>query len=540
VLILDEPTSGVDPVARDSFWQYLIDLSRDEGVTIFLSTHFMNEAERCDRISLMHAGEVLAVGTAKELTQRRGMDKLEDAFIAYLEDAAGKEPGAKPIRAEVPLGIVSSGPGLTRGPSAHELVPWACTPSGTAEAVSTDGRIKSGYDGQEAGLSRSTKLSLPSAASRFDLRRLWAYARRETMEILRDPIRLTFSFLGPLILMLTVGYGISFDVEHLAYAAFDQDQTNESHELLENFSGSRYFGEHRDVSSEAELDHRLKSGELKLALQIPTNFGKDLLTDKRPELSVWLDGAMPFRAETASSYVQGLAQTYLIDQAARGHIAGLRPLPVNLEARFKYNHAFKSVYQTIPSTIMLVLILIPAMMTAVGVAREKETGSIANFRSTPITGVEFLLGKQLPYVAIGLASFMTLLLVAVYLFGVPVKGSVAALLAGVFVYIGAATAFGLLVSCFTSTQIAAIFTTTILTLVIGINFSGLLVPFSSLSGAARWIGLGFPSGWFTQISLGAFTKGLGFAELWADLLVLVAFALGFVAAATLILRKQEA
>jgi len=340
--------------------------------------------------------------------------------------------------------------------------------------------------------------------------------------------------------MVTVGYGISFDVEHLAYAAFDQDQSKESRELLENFSGSRYFTEHLEIGNDTELDHRLKNGELKAALEIPPNFGKDLLTDKHPEISVRLDGAMPFRAETASGYVMGLAQTYLTDQAARGHIAGLRPLPVNLEARFKYNQAFKSVYQTIPSTIMLVLILIPAMMTAVGVAREKETGSIANFRSTPITGIEFLLGKQLPYVAIGIASFLTLLLMAIYLFSVPVKGSLAALLAGVFIYIGAATAFGLLVSCFTSTQIAAIFTTTILTLVIGINFSGLLVPFSSLSGAALWIGLGFPSGWFTQISLGTFTKGLGLDELWPDLLVLVLFALVFVAAATLILRKQEA
>jgi ribosome-dependent ATPase len=492
VLILDEPTSGVDPVARDSFWQYLISLSRDGGVTIFLSTHFMNEGERCDRISLMHAGKVLALGPAKELSERRGKDNLGDAFIAYLEDASGIEPGAKWSETEAP-------------------------PEPT----------------------RSTVVRA-SVSSRFDLRRLWAYARRETMEILRDPIRLAFSFLGPLILMLTVGYGISFDVEHLAYAAFDQDQSKESRELLENFSGSRYFTEHPDIAVDTALDHRLKSGELKVTLEIPPNFGKDLLTDKDPEISVWLDGAMPFRAETASGYVMGLAQTYLTDQAARGHIAGLQPLPVNVEARFKYNQAFKSVYQTIPSTIMLVLILIPAMMTAVGVAREKETGSIANFRSTPITGIEFLLGKQLPYVAIGFASFLTLLLVAIYLFGVPVKGSFAALLAGVFVYIGAATAFGLLISCFTSTQIAAIFTTTILTLVIGINFSGLLVPFSSLSGAALWIGLGFPSGWFTQISLGTFTKALGFGELWPDLLVLVVFALGFVAAATLILRKQEA
>ena len=492
VLILDEPTSGVDPVARDSFWQYLIGLSRDEGVTIFLSTHFMNEAERCDRISLMHAGKVMALGTAKELAERRGMDKLEDAFIAYLEDASGIQLGAKPSEAEA-------------------------SPEPIRPAVSP---------------------ALKTA--RFDLRRLWAYARRETMEILRDPIRLAFSLLGPLILLVTVGYGISFDVEHLAFAAFDQDQTTQSRELLENFSGSRYFGEHSEISSDTELENRLKSGELKVAIEIPTNFGKDLVRGKRPEISVWLDGAMPFRAETASGYVEGLALTYLSDQAARGHIAGLQALPINVEERFRYNQAFKSVYQTIPSTIMLVLILIPAMMTAVGVAREKETGSIANFRSTPITRIEFLLGKQLPYVGIGMVSFLTLLLLAIFLFSVPVKGSLATLITGVFLYIGAATAFGLLVSCFTSTQIAAIFTTTILTLVIGINFSGLLVPFSSLSGGARWIGLGFPSGWFTQISLGTFTKALDFAELWPDLVMLSVFALGFVAAATIILRKQEA
>ena len=490
VLILDEPTSGVDPVARDSFWRTLISLSRDDGVTIFLSTHFMNEAERCDRISLMNAGKVLAVGTAKELTERRGMERFEDAFIAYLEDAGGRE--SKPSET---------------APSPEPTWPAA---------------------------------SRASVSSRFDLRRLWAYARRETMEILRDPIRLTFAIAGPLILMVTIGYGISFDVEHLAYAVFDQDQTTQSRELLENFAGSRYFTEHPDIVGQSELEHRLKSGELKVALEIPPNFGKDLVADKQPEISVWLDGAMPFRAETASGYVSGLGMTYLTDQAARGHITNLQPMPVNVEERFRYNQAFKSIYQTVPATIMLVLILIPAMMTAVGVAREKETGSIANFRSTPITGIEFLLGKQLPYVVIGLVSFLTLLLTAIYLFGVPVKGSLATLFAGVLIYIGATTAFGLLVSCFTSTQIAAIFTTTILTIVIGVNFSGLIVPFSSLAGGGLWIGLGFPSGWFTQVSLGTFTKALGFAELWSDLLALLVFALGFVAAASVILRKQEA
>jgi len=324
VLILDEPTSGVDPVARDSFWRTLISLSRDDGVTIFLSTHFMNEAERCDRISLMNAGKVLAVGTAKELTERRGMERFEDAFIAYLEDAGGRE--SKPSET---------------APSPEPTWPAA---------------------------------SRASVSSRFDLRRLWAYARRETMEILRDPIRLTFAIAGPLILMVTIGYGISFDVEHLAYAVFDQDQTTQSRELLENFAGSRYFTEHPDIVGQSELEHRLKSGELKVALEIPPNFGKDLVADKQPEISVWLDGAMPFRAETASGYVSGLGMTYLTDQAARGHITNLQPMPVNVEERFRYNQAFKSIYQTVPATIMLVLILIPAMMTAVGVAARRRPG----------------------------------------------------------------------------------------------------------------------------------------------------------------------
>ena len=188
-----------------------------------------------------------------------------------------------------------------------------------------------------------------SVSSRCDLRRLWAYARRETIEILRDPIRLAFSFLDPLILMLTVGYGISFDVEHLAYAAFDQDQTNESRELLENFSGSRYFGEHNDIASDAESDQRLKSGQLKIALEIPTNFGKDLLTDKPQEVSVWLDGAMPFRAETASGYVEGLALSFLTDQAARGHIAGLRPLPAMLRRGLSTTEHLKAFVRPFPA-----------------------------------------------------------------------------------------------------------------------------------------------------------------------------------------------
>jgi len=495
LLILDEPTSGVDPVARDAFWRSLIDLSRNDGVTIFLSTHFMNEAERCDRISLMHRGRVLAVGAPKELVKKRGSASLEDAFISYLEEAAGTD---KTKKAE----------------AAQPAAPPA-------------------------------KAAAPSRASRrFDPGRLWAYARRETMELLRDPIRLSFAFVGPVILMLAFGYGITFDVENLKFAAFDQDETPESHRLIENFSGSRYFSERPPISSAAEIEQRMKSGELAVVVEIPSGFGRDLASLRPPEVAVWIDGAMPFRGETAKGYVTGLGLKYAKDlaverlgpnTASNVYLGGL-----NLENRFRYNQAFKSVFAMVPTVIVMMLILIPAIMATIAVVLEKETGSIANFRSTPISKFEFLAGKQFPYVAVGMLTFTLLVLMALFVFNVPVKGSFAALALGTLLYVFSTCGFGQLVSTFTQTQVAAVFATTVLSVIPTVNFSGLLVPVSSLTGQGRLIGLMFPAAWFQPISVGTFTKGLGFADLWSNALVLAAFALVYLLAAQIVLQKQEA
>lgn len=487
MLILDEPTSGVDPIARDAFWRTLIDLSRDDGVTIFLSTHFMNEAERCDRISFMHAGKVLAVGTPQELVEKRGVDTLEEAFIAYLKEAAGLED-APPETAAVPAAAVRP-----------------ATPQ-----------------------------------RRFDPRRLWACARRETMELLRDPIRLSFSFLGPLLLMLAFGFGISFDVENLKFAAFDQDNSMESRQLVEAFSSSRYFSEQAPIRSAAELDQRLRRGELQLAIEIPPSFGRDLMSGRVPELSVWLDGAMPFRGETTRGYVTGLATQYAQGFASAQAASSHAPSPVTVETRFRYNQAFKSANAMVPSVIMLMLILIPAIMSAIGVVREKETGSIANFRSTPISRFEFLFGKQLPYIAIAMGSFVMLVLVALTIFAVPIKGSAWVLGLATLLYVSATTGFGQLISSFTRTQVAAVFATAILSIIPAINFSGLMVPVASLSGGGRIIGMSLPPAWYQPVSVGVFTKGLGVAELWPNLVMLGFFFLLFLVVAQLALRKQEA
>jgi ribosome-dependent ATPase len=505
ILILDEPTSGVDPVARDAFWRTLIDLSRNDGVTIFLSTHFMNEAERCDRISLMHQGRVLAVGSPKELVKERGSATLEDAFIAYLEEAAATGEKKKSEAAPQP---------------ADQAAQITAAPQPT---------------GQETAASRVSK--------RFDPGRLWAYARRETMELLRDPIRLSFAFIGPVILMFAFGYGITFDVENLNFAAFDQDRTPESRRLLEGFSGSHYFSERPPVNSTTELEQRMRSGELAVVVEIPPGFGRDIANRRAPEVGFWVDGAMPFRGETTKGYVTGIVLRYVQDlvlerlgpnAASNVYLGGLK-----LENRFRYNQGFKSVFSMVPSVIVMMLVLIPAIMATIAVVREKETGSIANFRSTPISKFEFLCGKQFPYVAVGMLTFTVLLLMAYFVFQVPVKGSLGALILGALLYVLSTCGFGQLISTFTQTQVAAVFATTVLSVIPTVNFSGLLVPVSTLTGQGRLIGLMFPAAWFQPISVGTFTKGLSYSDLWFNGLVLALFAVGFLIASHTFLRKQE-
>jgi ribosome-dependent ATPase len=489
VMILDEPTSGVDPAARDMFWRLLGELSRRDGVTIFVSTHFMNEAERCDRVSLMHAGKVLAVGTPEELRQTKRAASLEDAFIAYLDEADSNgtvDKGSPPVWTKY-----------------QEIMP------------------------------------LPSTSLRASLRRMWAFAYRETRELLRDWVRLSFALVGPLILLLTFGYGITFDVENLSFAVLDRDHSADSRQLVESFSASRYFRQKVPLHSEAEVDRRLRSGDLRLVIDIPPGYGRDLAAGRRPEIGFFLDGATPFRAETTRNYVDGIVLSYAEDLArrARGVVPDL--VAASLEPRFRYNQDFRSVFALTPGLIMIFMVLFSSMLAALGVVRERELGSIANLYASPATVGEFLIGKQLPYILFGFTSFVSLLALAGLAFDVIVKGSLLALALGGLLYTFAATAFGILVSVFVRSQVAAIVVTAIVCTVPAINFSGYLYPAAALQGSGRLIGMGFPSLWFQNISLGALTKARSLTDLYPNHLILLAFGVVYLMAASLLLRKQD-
>ncbi len=484
MLILDEPTSGVDPVARDRFWELLLDISRRQGVTIFISTHFMNEAERCDRISLMHAGKVLASDTPTALKQSRGAATLEETFISYLEEATEESP----IETQM-------GPGMLPPP---------------------ESRPRGG----------------------FRLMRLLGIARRETLELWRDPIRLTFALFGSALLMILLGYGMTFDVDELRFAALDRDQTPGSRDYVQNISGSRYFIERPPLFDQAELDRRMRSSELSLAIEIPPGFGADLKRGRSPEVGVWIDGAMPFRAETTRGYVQGLHYQYLTDLATRSGVTSPTGA-ADIEVRYRYNQDFESFNAMVPGTIAILLVFIPAMMTALGVVREKELGSITNLYVTPVSRLEFLLGKQLPYVGISMIGFFGLLALSVSLFGVRFKGSLAAITFGAFLYVTATSGLGLLMSTFTRSQVAAIFGTAISTMMPAFALSGLNSSVSSLTGGAAVFSKIYPTTHFLVISRGSFSKALGFGDLTAQFVALMLFIPSVTLICVLLLRKQE-
>ncbi|MBU3723905.1 MAG: ATP-binding cassette domain-containing protein [Burkholderiaceae bacterium] len=486
ILILDEPTSGVDPIARDRFWDLLIDLSRREQVTIFISTHFMNEGERCDRISLMHAGAVLASGPPATLVAARGKTTLEDAFIDYLEHAAPEQSAAPPEFTQ------------------HQHA---------------DKRERS--------------------HSVLSLQRMIAYAHREMLEVLRDPVRLVFSFLGSALLMLIMGYGISVDVENLRFAVLDRDQSPESRAYIQNIAGSRYFLEQPPITSNAELDRRMSTSEVSVALEIPPDFGKRLQQGKSSQVAVWVDGAMPFRGETILGYLQGLHMDYLSQLALQYRGQHLAFGAVRLEMRYRYNQDFKSLYSMVPAVIPMLLVFIPAILTAVGVVREKELGSIANFYATPVTRLEFLLGKQLPYVIMAMISFVGMLLLALLVFEVPLKGSFWLLTLAALLFVTATTGIGLVLSAFAKSQVAALGLTAILTMLPTVSFSGFTDPVSSLTGVGAVIGQFFPATYFLNVSRGLFTKALEFHDIAGDLLALAGFVPALTLLSVLLLKKQE-
>ena len=367
----------------------------------------------------------------------------------------------------------------------------------------------------------------------MNLTRVWAVAYKEWREILRDRLFFTMAFMLPVVLFLVLGFGVSFDVEKIPFAVLDQDSTAMSRDFLHRFIDSRYFDYKGNVRSDSDLDSLLAHSDIRFAIIIPPRFQERLLTGQTSSVQSLIDGVFPYRAEVAKGYISAIIGNFNA-QSLAGHLAGNLGIsreqalsqvsPVRLESRYLYNQALRSQWSMSSGLLMLVLMVTPPFLTALGVVREKENGSIYNIYASTITRSEFILGKFLTYLLISCLNILILWWIVMNVFGTPFKGDPLFFYAASVIYVICTAGAGLLVSLIVRTQVGAVMLTLVISFVPAWLYSGLLVPIQLMSTSTKIESHLFPTLYYLRVTWGSFLKGLGWAELGFDVAALMLYA----------------
>ena len=367
----------------------------------------------------------------------------------------------------------------------------------------------------------------------MNLQRIVAYAYKEWREINRDRLFFSLAFIVPPLLILLFGAGLSLDVEHIPLAVVDQDHTLASRDYIARFGSGTTFDLRGHFSDPSALETVMANGSIRAAIIIPPGFGAHLAANEPAAVQSIIDGSFPSRALTTKGYIDAVNATANVERLAQllaratgtTEQAALATLtPIKLSVRYLYNEAVRSIWSIGPRLLMVILMISPPFLTALGVVREKESGAIFNLYASNLTRGEYLLGKLAPYVGISFLNAWVLWLIATVGFGIPFRGSLPFFALATMVYVLCTTGIGLLVSIVTRTQIAAMIVTTIVTVVPAVLYSGVLIPVPSLGAAGQVIAHALPAMYYTDISVGCFLKGGGFATLWHELAVLAAYA----------------
>lgn len=377
---------------------------------------------------------------------------------------------------------------------------------------------------------------------RASVARIGALAQREVREVIRDPMYAALAFLAPPLMMLVIGFGLDFDVEGIRLAAVDHDRTPASRDLIDRFANARFFSLVEQLDSERPIDDLLMRGRIRAAVVVPSGFASDLAAGRDVAVQTLIDGTFPYRAEVASGYASAILASFAQEAAA---IAAPRPArlreaggAIDLEIRYLFNEPLESRWSIGPSTLMLVLMILPPILTAVGVVREKERGSIDALRASPLARHEFVLGKWLPYFLIAIANFLVLWTIATAVFGAPFRGDPWFFLLASIVYVACTSGLGLVVSLLVRSQIAAILVTMIVALVPTMLYSGMITPLSSLSESGRMQANLLPATSYNRIVAGSFLKGVEPSSQWLDVAGLVAYTAATFGAGVILFSKR--
>jgi ABC-2 type transport system permease protein len=353
----------------------------------------------------------------------------------------------------------------------------------------------------------------------LSLRRLRAVAVKEVRQLGRD--RVTFGMIVgvPLMQIMLFGYAINFDVRNLATVVQDNANSSMSRELISQLTATQVVDVRYTTNSSAEVDAMLREGRVSMAVVIPRDFERRLQSDTRPVVQILVDGSQP----SLSGVAAGIATLPMLTRHGEGPYAGgKRMAPRRIEVRTLYNPEKRTAVQIVPALIGVILSMTMVLFTSGAIVRERERGNLELLIATPLSSLELMVGKLLPYMVIGLIQTSIILLVGLALFDVPVVGHLLDLYAAALLFILSTLGLGLFVSTLAQTQFQA-FQLAFVTLLPSILLSGFMFPFEGMPKVVQWIAQVLPLTHFNVIIRGVMLRGAELPELWPQIVKLVVF-----------------
>lgn len=375
----------------------------------------------------------------------------------------------------------------------------------------------------------------------MSLTRLFAMVHKEFLQVFRDPRTLTVTLFMPLLQLLLFGYAATADVKNVSLAVWDQDQSDSSRALLAAYRSADYFSIDHLVGSEAEMRRLIDSGSARAGLVIPPGYGNTLASGQTAQIGFVIDGSDPSVAGTALAAAQSIGQAesnkLLVQRATALGQAGGISAPIDVRTQVWYNPDQISAYYMVPALIGLILQFIAASLTASAVVRERERGTIEQLIVTPLSSIELMVAKLMPFVIIGLFDTVEILVLGVLLFHVPINGSLALFMLLSVLFLASSLGIGLFISTVAHTQQEAQMSTQLIALP-SMFLSGFLYPLAAMPRVLQLISFAIPLRYFLAIARGIILKGVGVEALWPNVIALAVFSVVIMSAAMLRFHKS--
>ena len=348
------------------------------------------------------------------------------------------------------------------------------------------------------------------------LDRVIGLAVKEYKEYARSTLLLFLAFASPLIMFLLFSYGFTLDVTDIPYSILDQDHSPTSRDLLDRLAANPSFELQRVCYSEAEINSDMITDRIRFALIIPPTFSRTLHDGNSPAVQVLINGTMANRAIVTKGYIEAFMADYNLRRISDSDSHGNLAMPVDILLESRFNPSLDSVNVLVPGIAGLVLLIFPAVLAAISLSRERESGMILNFYTSPLSRSQFLLGKALPLLTIGLVNYVIFFALTIWLFGVPFGGDFFALLLATLLFLASTIGIGFLVATLIRSEVASLLITSVVTFLPGFLYSGLMMPVQSMGAEGKMMAAILPAYYFIRIAKAVFLKQLGIDSLLGE------------------------